>query len=1451
MDPLAIRRRAAIAAAVAPVLATALVARAAVGDFDGDTISLTQTRLWDVGGANPGFNWDLDTLPPAASIPTFGANGDGKVDLNGVARTHAGLTFKDWVSYELFDGTLGIGAFGGGAIKVGSSVGDTYGSVYYADGNKLSSGIDFGPATAVNSVLFTGATTGVLRFSGALTGAGSLTLSTVAGASNIRGVYYDLANAGYSGATTITTNTAARVLESGRTGTGPIKLQGGGLDILSDTGSQSVTNTISSVTGTIRADHDYALSPTPAFAPGILHVLSSPGVPMVIDNPTSLGGTNDASATFTANNGYIFGVYAMKLDNAGGVAAVGTRTITVDNGVRTGGYAGSTQLTGPDRLNETVVSVQIGPTGGGTPTFFDLNPVTLTGIPLTKAGTGVLIIDGVNGGSSTGPKGVAAGVLRFNTAASVGAGAVTLLGGPGAVSSALGVGYSTPIPGYLATTGVTPGQSGAFDVDTPAYVAAFAPAIGATALRLGSSGAGTTTGAIAPYTPPAGGPSTYYLGGGGGTLTIGPGPVLGPAAPLTNVEMGTTGKLLPGRVNLTRAVTINAAGGGGSVKIRAGTLQVMPAGLIGSGGAMPGINAGTSLGAYSTTLTVDGSYTGAPVGTPFDGPGQLLLDSTVQAGPGYFFGPGGHFGFAGLLLDGGALGFTPGGATPPFVPIPALPGTYGTTFPSTLYTSAFFPGPAVATNILHFGGEYSTGGAGSGAIKPFFVITNNGATPVALIKSGLDSTLDMTANPGNPYTGGTAILGGEVLVNMPGQLGAGGPGTPVISIADGGLLHVIAGGPPTIAFPHVLRVSNGVSARASRVAVDGGLTADFSGATFEAASAGSVLEKTGAGTLQFLPAFVYPSTAANTWGVKATAGTLIMNQLPGTATPANGSVIFDGGKLVQVGTADPGYIPIPAPTQYHPNYGYAGVQSYAGTGSTLNIDDSAFFRIDGAQTSSLMGTLDVNFGAKAVLKIAGNILGGDTRGTGTINLGTGPVVSTGVVQFTPGGGHLLWPHDGGFTMSINFGTQFSGCPDADFNGNLLFNSIAGSPMAIIDAATVDNTPTATASTWTIAGTGLTSWGAGVTMKSQTEAIPGSGGPFVSGTVNINRSLGAPVSLAAGAVFDIEKGIVNAGGTGDPFTDSTTLAHLSIVNNATFNITAGAKHVASITGVGTTTVSAGAVLNVGSTGPVTQSTFTVNGSADVGNVNVSGTTGVGPSPAFLSASYVRGGSLSVMSGTAQIKDNSFSTGTSIVNTLAIGVGGKVDLRDNGLVIQTATIGTWTGVNYTGVTGTIASGYNGGLQNGSGLLTTMSSAVDPNTLTNLGVSSGVEQGMLPTDTLLFCGHTVMGSDVLVMYTYGGDANLDGAITGDDYFQIDSGFPLGMHGWFNGDFNYDGAIDGDDYFIIDSNFPAQGAPWRGIGSAGPVVGPGLTAVPEPAAAALMLLTPLLLARRRRRFA
>ena len=42
----------------------------------------------------------------------------------------------------------------------------------------------------------------------------------------------------------------------------------------------------------------------------------------------------------------------------------------------------------------------------------------------------------------------------------------------------------------------------------------------------------------------------------------------------------------------------------------------------------------------------------------------------------------------------------------------------------------------------------------------------------------------------------------------------------------------------------------------------------------------------------------------------------------------------------------------------------------------------------------------------------------------------------------------------------------------------------------------------------------------------------------------------------------------------------------------------------------------------------------------------------------------------------------------------------------------------------------------------------------------------------------------------YTYYGDANLDGAVDGADYQQIDNGFGGGLTGWSNGDFNYDGV-------------------------------------------------------------
>jgi len=71
--------------------------------------------------------------------------------------------------------------------------------------------------------------------------------------------------------------------------------------------------------------------------------------------------------------------------------------------------------------------------------------------------------------------------------------------------------------------------------------------------------------------------------------------------------------------------------------------------------------------------------------------------------------------------------------------------------------------------------------------------------------------------------------------------------------------------------------------------------------------------------------------------------------------------------------------------------------------------------------------------------------------------------------------------------------------------------------------------------------------------------------------------------------------------------------------------------------------------------------------------------------------------------------------------------------------------------------------------------------------------------------FAGQHVNTGDVLVQYTYNGDANLDGVVNADDYFCIDSGYIAkpARPRYFDGDFNYDGIVNADDYFLIDSSY------------------------------------------------
>ncbi len=149
---------------------------------------------------------------------------------------------------------------------------------------------------------------------------------------------------------------------------------------------------------------------------------------------------------------------------------------------------------------------------------------------------------------------------------------------------------------------------------------------------------------------------------------------------------------------------------------------------------------------------------------------------------------------------------------------------------------------------------------------------------------------------------------------------------------------------------------------------------------------------------------------------------------------------------------------------------------------------------------------------------------------------------------------------------------------------------------------------------------------------------------------------------------------------------------------------------------------------------------------------------------------------------------------ITSTLASGTNATLDLGGNDMVVHDGSTAALFGL--------LASGFNNGTWNGTGLIST-TAANDPTHRTAVGFSSGT--GFAPSAP--FDGHIVQPTDVVLKYTYYGDANLDGRVDGSDYTKIDFAYAGTATGWENGDFNYDTYTDGSDYTLIDNAFNTQG--------------------------------------------
>jgi hypothetical protein len=144
------------------------------------------------------------------------------------------------------------------------------------------------------------------------------------------------------------------------------------------------------------------------------------------------------------------------------------------------------------------------------------------------------------------------------------------------------------------------------------------------------------------------------------------------------------------------------------------------------------------------------------------------------------------------------------------------------------------------------------------------------------------------------------------------------------------------------------------------------------------------------------------------------------------------------------------------------------------------------------------------------------------------------------------------------------------------------------------------------------------------------------------------------------------------------------------------------------------------------------------------------------------------------------------------------GATLDLSDHSMIVRSGSLAA--------IQAAIGVGFDHGDGLGTGGITSSAAAADPNGRTALGYASNADLGFTS-----FAGITgLTASDLIIKYTYYGDADLDGQATLDDFGQFLSGYQTksaATNNWLNGDFDYDGAVTLDDFSQFLFGYQKQG--------------------------------------------
>ncbi len=745
-------------------------------------------------------------------------------------------------------------------------------------------------------------------------------------------------------------------------------------------------------------------------------------------------------------------------------------------------------------------------------------------------------------------------------------------------------------------------------------------------------------------------------------------------------------------------------------------------------------------------------------------------------------------------------------------------------------------------------------------------------------KSG-SGVLNLSGN--NTFAAGLYINAGVVRLDNAGALNSSTPNAVTFNPGSTGTLRLngnsvtISGLSTDATTPGSPVIQNGGNTPAT-LTVNISSDCTYAGVLQDGSDNGSLsITKTGSGTLTLAgsSANVYDGTTT------VNAGTLVLNKPSGTHAIFTSLVIGDGSgganadvvrlmannqmNVIDVTINSSGLLDLNGFTNTVGPITLTGGNITTGTGA-LNTSGAQITSQASSVTAAISGNW--NMGAGAFVNVASG-----TTPSG-IDLDVSAVIS-GVELFKTGNGVLNLSGNNTFTGGLeidagvvqlaNAGALNSTTPNVvafytPNTGTLRLNGNSVTVSAISTNApgtpTIENA-SGTAATLTVNNAsdctyaGVIHNGAGGGALSLTKI--GAGMLVLSGSA-ANTATGATTVNAAGTLALNKSGGVNAIGGNLVVGNATDTAQSSVVKLLASNQIADTSSVS---------VNQSGLLNLNGNSDATGAVTLTGGAVSLGSgtLTVAGTMIVN-SGATTTAKVTGSGLLNLTSLT--LIDNLVRSGggvTRLTGSIGFNSGKSLDLSDTRLIDTVATLGTWNGTTYTNFTGLIRAGRNGGAWNGTtAIITSQSNALGVSPLTTLAIAKA---GDINKTTLGGIG--LATTDILVMYTYAGDVNLDGKINGDDYFRIDQGFSGHLTGYENGDLNYDGRVDADDYFIIDRNYVKQGG--NIFASGEPVMGDGtaidsmggvaadstgsLQAVPEPGVMGVVLLGMGIGSRRRKR--